>query len=161
LETDLAAAQIEARAAKAQVVKLEAELAAARSEVRSGRPQIGESTAQLQQALSQANRDLAAEQIRNENLVRELARARPGMSLALDSTTTSRAAPTRAVAPEPVDVAATMLPRVHTVDSGENLSSISERYYGTPNRWREIFSANTDVMNSPNQLAPGMKLRIP
>jgi chromosome segregation ATPase len=161
LETDLAAARTEAREARAQITKLEADLAAARSEARSGEAQFGGSITQLQEALAQANRDLAAAEIRNENLVREFARARPGMLLAAEGTGTQRAAPSRSPAVEPVDVPAPALPRVHTVDSGENLSSISLRYYGTPNRWREIFDANRDVMNSPNQLAPGVRLRIP
>ncbi|HUG11983.1 MAG TPA: hypothetical protein VMM36_13265 [Opitutaceae bacterium] len=161
LESNLAAAQTEARAAKAQIAKLEADLAAARSEARGGEAQFGESTAQLQDALAQANRDLTAEQIRNENLVRELARARPGMPLVSDNT--PRAAPSRSPVSGPIDVPApaALEPRIHTVSAGENLSIISNRHYGTPNRWREIFSANREVMQTEHHLVPGMQLRIP
>lgn len=59
--------------------------------------------------------------------------------------------------PTPVAVEA----RMHTVAGGETLSIISEHYYKTPSRWREIFNANRDVMKSENHLVPGMKLRIP
>ncbi len=38
--------------------------------------------------------------------------------------------------------------------------SISRKFYGTPNRWREIFSANRDKMSAPESLKPGMELRI-
>jgi chromosome segregation ATPase len=162
LEAELASARNEVRTARAQVAQLEADLAAARSEARSGRAEFGESTGQLQEALAQASQDLAAAEIRNENLVRELARTRPGMLLALDSSST-RAAPTRTIAQEFVEVVApaSTETRAHTVANGENLSAISARYYGTPNRWRDIFDANREVMSSPNQLAPGTTLRIP
>jgi chromosome segregation ATPase len=163
LEADLAAARNETREVRAQVAKLEADLAAARSEARSGEAQLGESTAQLQDALAKASDDLTAEQIRNENLVRELARVRPGVLLASADTSTPRAAPSRTPASEfvVVPVPAATAVRVHTVANGENLSMISLRYYNSPNRWQEIFNANREVMNSPNQLAPGTKLRIP
>jgi len=108
-----------------------------------------------------AIRDLSAAQIRNDNLVRELSRARPGMLLVPDST--PRAAPSLLPEPATVDIPAPAAgeARVHTVAAGENLSIISNHYYNTPNRWREIFDANRDVMKTENQLVPGMKLRIP
>ncbi|KAF0094547.1 MAG: peptidoglycan-binding lysin domain-containing protein [Puniceicoccaceae bacterium 5H] len=52
-------------------------------------------------------------------------------------------------------------PRRYTVEAGDSLSSISRKMYGTPNRWREIYEANTDIMASPNSLKVGQNLRIP
>ncbi|MHC4395512.1 MAG: LysM peptidoglycan-binding domain-containing protein [Planctomycetota bacterium] len=51
--------------------------------------------------------------------------------------------------------------RVHIVQSGENLSSISYKYYGSANKWRKISNANSDVITSANKLKPGTRLIIP
>jgi TPR repeat protein/chromosome segregation ATPase len=51
--------------------------------------------------------------------------------------------------------------RYHTVGEGDSLSRISMRYYGTPNRWQEIFQANRDVLQGSSALRIGMQLRIP
>ena len=108
-----------------------------------------------------ALRELAAAQIRNDNLARELGRARPDMALVYDAT--PRAAPSFAPEPEVAGTPATAAEEseVHTVADGENLSIISHRYYKTPNRWLEIYNANKDVMKNENHVVPGMKLRIP
>lgn len=52
-------------------------------------------------------------------------------------------------------------PRVHTVREGETLSDISERYYGTPNRWERIYRANQSIIRDPDRIHPGMRLIIP
>jgi nucleoid-associated protein YgaU len=44
---------------------------------------------------------------------------------------------------------------------GDSLSRISLRYYGTPNRWQEIYDANRDSLAGANALRPGQPLRIP
>ena len=51
--------------------------------------------------------------------------------------------------------------RTYTVESGDTLSRISAKMYGTSARWTEIFQANTDQLPSPNALKPGQVLRIP
>lgn len=51
--------------------------------------------------------------------------------------------------------------RVHTVESGETLSSISRKYYGNPNLWRRIVEANRREIPDGVTIRPGMKLRIP
>ena len=51
--------------------------------------------------------------------------------------------------------------RFHTVADGDSLSRISMRYYGTPNRWQEIYNANRDVLQGSSVLRVGMQLRIP
>ena len=49
--------------------------------------------------------------------------------------------------------------RTYTVRSGDNLSTISQRVYNTPHRWREIQDANPNV--NPNRLRIGQTLVIP
>lgn len=50
----------------------------------------------------------------------------------------------------------------HTVVAGDNLSFISQRYYGTQANFRIIYEANRDVIgDNMNIIKPGQKLRIP
>jgi tetratricopeptide (TPR) repeat protein len=58
--------------------------------------------------------------------------------------------------PEPTDV-----PRSYKVQSGDTLSRISERFYGTPSRWADIYQANRDRLASENALRVGQEIRIP
>ena len=53
-------------------------------------------------------------------------------------------------------------PLTHVVQSGDNLSSISEQYYGTEAKWQVIFKANAKLIGSdPDALKLGMRLTIP
>ena len=190
LEADLFAARTEARDAKKQSDEAAARLQAALNRPAEDRDAHAKEVAVLKQerlAAEQARDQLRAEfsaarqklesdlaAVRNEarvasayaaKLEKDLANARSearsGGAQFDESMNSLRAVPSRAPAPEPVVVAEPVLPRVHTVTSGETLSSVSQRYYGTPNRWSDIFDANRDVLSSPNQLALGTRLRIP
>ncbi len=50
---------------------------------------------------------------------------------------------------------------VHTVKSGETLSSIAADYLGSSARFEDIYEANSDLLKNPNDLRVGMKLKIP
>jgi nucleoid-associated protein YgaU len=49
----------------------------------------------------------------------------------------------------------------HTVVSGDNLSKISKHFYGTPNKYPQIFEANKPMLTHPDKIYPGQVLRIP
>ncbi|MGA2069715.1 MAG: LysM peptidoglycan-binding domain-containing protein [Sedimentisphaerales bacterium] len=51
--------------------------------------------------------------------------------------------------------------RIHIVQKGDTLSSISAKYYGSARQWRKILAANHDNLPDPNRLTPGVKLIIP
>ncbi len=51
--------------------------------------------------------------------------------------------------------------RWHTVVSGDNLSKISKEFYGTPNKYPQIFEANKPMLTHPDKIYPGQVLRIP
>jgi 5'-nucleotidase / UDP-sugar diphosphatase len=51
--------------------------------------------------------------------------------------------------------------RIHIVQKGDTLSSISAKYYGSARQWRKIVAANRDNLPDPNRLTPGSKLIIP
>lgn len=50
----------------------------------------------------------------------------------------------------------------YTVVSGDNLSFISERFYGTQAHWQKIYEANKEVIgDNPSLIRPGQALKIP
>ncbi len=51
--------------------------------------------------------------------------------------------------------------KIHIVQKGDTLSSISAKYYGSAKQWRKIVAANRDNLPDPNRLIPGVKLIIP
>jgi LysM repeat protein len=52
-------------------------------------------------------------------------------------------------------------PLFHTVSQGESLSTISQKYYGTIKKAKDIYEANKDALPSQNHLKAGTKLVIP
>lgn len=53
------------------------------------------------------------------------------------------------------------LSRKHQVGKGDTLTSISVLYYGTPNRWKEIYDANKHQIPNMNSIRIGAELIIP
>ncbi len=51
--------------------------------------------------------------------------------------------------------------RQHTVEKGDTLFVLAQRYYGNRSKWRDIYAANRDVMPNENSLQIGMVLKIP
>ena len=49
----------------------------------------------------------------------------------------------------------------HTVSKGETLCGISRQYFGDASRWKKILAANSNLLDEPENLRVGMKLRIP
>jgi nucleoid-associated protein YgaU len=51
--------------------------------------------------------------------------------------------------------------RIYIVEKGDNLSTISKKFYGNTNSWKRIFDANRDQIHDADLIQPGWKLRIP
>jgi LysM repeat protein len=51
--------------------------------------------------------------------------------------------------------------RVHVVERGDTLGAIAKKYYGKAGLYPKIFDANRDVLDDPDKIKPGQKLRIP
>ncbi len=51
-------------------------------------------------------------------------------------------------------------PRYHTAQAGDSLQSLSQKYYGTPDKWKTIFDANPGKVQKGRPV-PGSKLLIP
>jgi nucleoid-associated protein YgaU len=48
-----------------------------------------------------------------------------------------------------------------TVQSGDTLSAMAQKWYGNPNLFSRLFEANRDQIVNPNLIFPGQVLRIP
>jgi len=51
--------------------------------------------------------------------------------------------------------------RFHEVVAGDTLGHIAQKYYGKASEYMKIFEANKDILNDPNLIKVGQKLRIP
>ena len=49
----------------------------------------------------------------------------------------------------------------HEVKKGDTLWKIAEQYYGDGSLHPKIFEANRDILDNPNVIKVGQKLRIP
>lgn len=65
---------------------------------------------------------------------------------------------TQSIAPEMVQPEAKQM---YTVQKGDTLQKISEKFYGTTRRWTKIYDANKDVLKAPDRVYPGQVLKIP
>lgn len=68
-----------------------------------------------------------------------------------------------APAPEPVQEPVDEPPteRYHLVASGDTLGHIAQKYYGKASQYMKIFEANRDILDDPNLIKVGQKLKIP
>ena len=106
-------------------------------------------------SLRQENTALAARLAQAQGTLDQIASAARGAPVSTyNGGSSSNASPANAASPATPQ-------RFHTVQEGDSLSRISLRYYGTANRWQEIFSSNRDVLQGSSTLRVGMQLRIP
>ena len=49
----------------------------------------------------------------------------------------------------------------YTIRSGDTLSKIAKQYYGDAMKYPRIFEANREVIQDPDKIYPGQRIRIP
>ncbi len=49
----------------------------------------------------------------------------------------------------------------YVVQKGDTLQTISEKFFGTTQKWKSIYDANKHILKSPDRIRPGQKLVIP
>lgn len=129
--------------------------AAAQAEV----TRANESLAALQRSTAQNITELAAakallQQLQGTNTVLANENYQLKTRLSPRSPTTPASASTTPVAAPPAT-------RTHVITAGDTLFRISQKYYGTPNRWQEIYQANTAKLGTNGVLRVGSELAIP
>jgi nucleoid-associated protein YgaU len=60
-----------------------------------------------------------------------------------------------------VESTAPIAAQTYTVNKGDTLSKIAKEFYGSANRWHEIYDANRDQISNPDLIKPGQVLKIP
>jgi nucleoid-associated protein YgaU len=60
-----------------------------------------------------------------------------------------------------VESTAPIAAQTYTVNKGDTLSKIAKEFYGSANRWHEIYDANRDQISNPDLIRPGQVLKIP
>ena len=65
------------------------------------------------------------------------------------------------VAPEPKPEEPEEKAEIYEIVSGDTLGGIAKRYYGKASAYMKIFEANRDIIDDPNKIYPGQKIRIP
>ncbi len=50
---------------------------------------------------------------------------------------------------------------VYEIKSGDTLGAIAKQFYGKASQYTRIFEANRDIIDDPNKIYPGQKIRIP
>ena len=51
--------------------------------------------------------------------------------------------------------------RIYEVVSGDTLGAIAQKYYGAASKYMKIFEANRDILDNPDLIKVGQKLKIP
>ena len=49
----------------------------------------------------------------------------------------------------------------YVIERGDTLSHIARRYYGNADTWPRLFEANREVIQDPDRIFPGQKIRVP
>ena len=49
----------------------------------------------------------------------------------------------------------------YIIQQGDSLSAIAKKFLGNANEYPKIFEANREVIQDPNKIYPGQKIRIP
>lgn len=49
----------------------------------------------------------------------------------------------------------------YEIEKGDSLWKIAERFYGNGTKYNDIFEANREVIQDPDKIFPGQKIRIP
>jgi nucleoid-associated protein YgaU len=60
-----------------------------------------------------------------------------------------------------IDAAGMSQKEYYVVQKGDTLQKISQKFFGTTQKWKKIYNANKSVLKSPDRIRPGQKLVIP
>ena len=136
-----------------QVEQLQSSSTAAQAE----NSRLSESLAALQRSTGQVVGDAAS----NRALVQQLQGANAVLAQENYQLKTTLSRTTGASTPTAPAFVSQPAARIHVVASGDSLSKISQRYYGTASRWQEIYNANAGKLGPNGILRVGTELRIP
>lgn len=59
------------------------------------------------------------------------------------------------------DRPAAPLPKFYEIQKGDSLSAIAKRQYGDAGKWKMLYEANKDLIDNPDLIYPGQRIRLP
>lgn len=59
------------------------------------------------------------------------------------------------------DRPAAVLPKFYEIQKGDSLSAIAKRQYGDAGKWEMLYEANKDLIEEPDLIYPGQRIRLP
>lgn len=71
------------------------------------------------------------------------------------------AAPKAATASAAATAAPAAQDEFYEIKSGDTLGKIAKQHYGSASKYMKIFEANRDIIDNPDRIYPGQKIRIP
>jgi len=88
-----------------------------------------------------------------------------GVTSVIADNLTAPAAPPPAREPMTTVIPASDIPapeaQFYVIEKGDTLGAIAKEFLGSASRYPEIFEANREVIQDPNKIFPGQKIRIP
>jgi nucleoid-associated protein YgaU len=158
-EKNSLAAQVSALSVQVDQLKTNAQDRTSSAQTEAAR--LNEALTALQRSTAQNTNDLAAtravlQQVQGANTV--LANENYQLKTRLARIPGAAAPAPAAPVATPVAIPAV---RTHVVVAGDSLSRLSQLYYGTSNRWQDIYNANRGKLGSDGVLHVGVELRIP
>jgi nucleoid-associated protein YgaU len=63
--------------------------------------------------------------------------------------------------PQKMEAATQSQGQTYTVESGDSLWAIAQKFYGDGSQWQRIYNANRDKISNPDLIHPGEQLQIP
>lgn len=88
-----------------------------------------------------------------------------GVTSVVADALTAPAPPPPAAEPATTVIPASDIPppeaQYYVIESGDTLGGIAKEFLGSARRYPEIFEANREVIQDPNKIYPGQKIRIP
>ena len=99
--------------------------------------------------------------INNDIVNKTVVRAKNTIPDKQHSTTANKPAALATARSEPTPKPFYMSPQVHSIQQGENLWSLAEKFYGDALLWPHIYRANTRTITDPDRIITGKNLIIP
>ena len=99
--------------------------------------------------------------VETENTVNQIAVAQQQAAPPRPAATAPAAAPATTAATPSAAPAGSPAMRTHEVAKGETLTGLAQKYYGKASAYTKIFEANRDVLDDPDRIRAGQKLKIP
>lgn len=99
----------------------------------------------------------------NQDVLSDPRRMMPGMKLTIPAVANgpeqeSRSAASRALSSS---TSASSDERTHVVREGDTFYRIAQKYCDDGSQWKKLLRANSDLVSDPQDLRPGMKVRLP